>query len=113
MSSSDRTAEPVELRTTSAGDPQFDQIAAMIEHLQAATAPLIDIEAGPNQLALLMTACSMFAGTLLGTLIVAGVASDQDKRRITDSMAKNFRTGIDAGKRRALRLAADEFGGRA
>jgi len=66
-----------------------------------------------DALAEAMTGAILFAGTLFGTSIIAGLADDKDKRRAVEAMARNFRTGIDVGKARALRIATDQFGGTA
>ena len=108
-------SEEAKLRVAEPGSPEQATVIDMVEFIRAATVPLLEPidDDWPNRSALLMTALSMFAGALLGALIVADVAKDQDKKRITDSMAKNFRAGIDVGKRRAARVLADEYGGSA
>jgi hypothetical protein len=60
-----------------------------------------------QQLGYAMAAASIFAGTLLGKLIVAGLVDEKDKRRMTESMAKNYRSGIDIGRKAGLRVAAE------
>jgi hypothetical protein len=101
--------QDIQLRMTQQGDPEFAEVVMFAEAIRAALAPLIMDD--PNRVAKAMTAACMFAGTMFGTLIVMGLATDQDTKRTADSMRANFRSGIDVGKKRALRLEAEMFGG--
>jgi hypothetical protein len=62
---------------------------------------------------MILTAGALLSGGVFGRLLIAGAASEKDKRRAADACAKNFRTGIDIGKRAALRAGAEHFGGHA
>lgn len=96
------------------GDPEFETIIGMVEHLRASTVDLILGAPDPiHAHAQLMTACAMYAGTLFGTLLVAGNAKEQDKRRAAETVTRNFRTGIDVGRRRGMRVAASDVAGHA
>ena len=66
------------------------------------TAEAID----PNRMSAAMTAAAIMAGGFLGNMIVAGLATEQDKRRVTESFTRNFRSGIEIGRRQGLRVAA-------
>lgn len=106
--------DPIPLKTLVAGDSQFDQIVELAEFLRLNFVAAMPEDAGtPEGQALAMTAAEVFSGILFGGLIIGGVVSDQDKRRAADMAARNFRTGVDIGKRRALRIAAEQRGGNA
>lgn len=106
--------DPVPLKTLAAGDAQFDQVVDLAEFLRMNFVVAMPEEAGtPEGQSLAMTAAAVFSGILSGGLIIAGVVSEQDKRRAVDAAARNFRTGIDIGKRRALRIATEQRGGNA
>ncbi|MHA3791473.1 hypothetical protein [Sphingomonas sp. YL-JM2C] len=90
------------------------EIVKMVQFLHEASRPLFE---GASDVigdrSKLMSAAATFAGAIFGELIIAGVVTDQDKRRGAEVMARNFRSGIDAGKRMALRVATEKFGGHA
>lgn len=103
-----------DLRIATAGDDEFAQIIAMVEVIHKATAPLISESLNARQAhGYLMVAAAMFAGSICGSMIVLGDVRDQDKKRMTDSMARNFREGIDVGKRRTARILTETVEGRA
>lgn len=102
--------DQIEMREADRGDRE--EIQRMVEIYRFATSQLIDAE-DPNQISMAMAAACTFAGCMFGTLIIAGLAKDGDKRRVTESMMTNFRSGIDIGKQSALTIAAEEFGGHA
>lgn len=90
------------------------EVEAMIHFLHAVTLPIRgggeagEGEADPNASGKLMCALSMFAGSICGELIGVGLVPEQQKRKIAESMSRNFRSGIDAGKRKVARVAAEE-----
>lgn len=100
------------MREAGQGQAGHDETVHLMEMFRAVLAT-VQPEPGANELSIAMTAACTFAGTMFGTLIVAGVATDQDKRRVTEAMMRNFRSGIDIGKRKALDVAARQFGGSA
>jgi hypothetical protein len=106
-------SDEAELRVASFGDPQHTETIELAECIRAAVAEYLGHSSDPNRISVAMTAACMFAGSLLGTLIVSGIARDQDKRRVTESMMRNFRSGIDVGKHKALRIATEQFEGNA
>lgn len=102
----------MEMREGDASDQ--NEIFAMCELLRSAAAPVLagSIDTiDPNQIAKMHAAAAVFAGILFGELIVFGLAREQDKRRAADGVAKNFRSGIDIGKKHALRVAEMMAGG--
>lgn len=102
-----------EMRVASAGDPEHEQLYHLVEYMRSAMALLPGQRDDPNHLGMLMTAACMYAGTLLGVMIVAGLAGEKDKRRIINSMTHNFRQGIEIGRRAATRAAVDDVAGHA
>ena len=91
-----------------------EEIFAMCDALREAAIPFIAADAAsidPNRIAMMHAAAAVFSGILFGELIAMGDASDQDKRRAADGVAKNFRIGIDIGKRHTLRVAEMLAGG--
>jgi hypothetical protein len=104
----------LEMRVAAAGDAQHARLVAMVEMFSAALAAFVGENDGdPNELGLAIAAASMFAGTLFGSLIVAGIAKDRDTRRVAKGVDRNFRTGIDVGKERALRVITENYEGSA
>jgi len=104
--------EPIELLIARPGDADHVRIAEMCEYLREASAMLLD--ADPDRLkahSLMMTAACTFSGIIFGTLLSAGIAREQDKKRAADMAATNFRTGIDIGKRRAARILTEQCEG--
>lgn len=99
-------------RVAEQGDPMFDRTTALVDVFREALA-VVTPTPDHNDLITAMTAACVFAGTLAGTLIGTGLLRDQDKRRLVKNMEHNFRQGIDIGKRRALNIAAEQFGGTA
>lgn len=83
-------------------------LCEMFRMAVAATCP--DEDAAPKFNSIAMTAACMFAGSLFGTMLYAGLARPQDKRRVTEAMMRNFRSGIDVGLRRGARVEK-EMGG--
>lgn len=103
-------SEP-ELLVTKAGDSQHALVVELCELYRGITAAACPSEAeAPEHNSFAMTAACMFAGTLFGHMLYTGVARPQDKRRVTESMMRNFRAGIDAGLRQATRVER-EMGG--
>lgn len=86
------------------GSPEQEQIVEITELFRKVLTDAGIVWTDPFYAPLVMTAASSFAGMVFGTLIVMGVADDKDKRRITESMAHNFREGIKVGKTRAARI---------
>ncbi|WP_047168882.1 hypothetical protein [Rhizorhabdus histidinilytica] len=102
------------LATIRTSDPRHRELWDIVIFLDAATKPLLKDASDPAQaMSMLMTAAAHFAGGILGKLIVAGVASDRDKRRAVEAMAANFRAGIDVGKRAAMRTVKADCEGSA
>lgn len=99
-----------ETRIAEGGSVEHNQVVAISQVFQQALSEALEGRTDPHELALAMTAASMFAGTIAGTLISVGLLTDKDKRRVTEMMARNFRSGIDVGKRRAMRIAEEQFG---
>lgn len=94
----------VPLREIRGSDPRHAELAERAQAFELIALPMIKNAPDPYaEMSMLMTAAMVFAGTTFGKLIVAGVATDGDKRRTVEAMAKNFRTGIDIGKRAAMR----------
>lgn len=94
------------------GSPLMADIQARVEYLRRVIAPTIDPDS-PASLSAAQTATAIYCGAMFGHMIIAGLARDADKRRATETFAKNFREGIEIGKRHALRVATSEFGGNA
>lgn len=95
-------------------DAGFDDIIRMVEAMRAVTEHFIEAEPDASMaMSKLMTAAAIFSGTILGALIVTGAMRDQDKRRATQVMTRNFRNGIDVGKQRATRIFAQDVAGHA
>jgi len=99
---------PVRLRVARPGDPQFDEMFGFAEMVRATLAPHCGQDA--EKMVSAMTACVMVAGSMFGMMIVGGFFKDQDRRRATESMATNFRQGIDVGKQHAFRAFAGAQG---
>lgn len=99
--------DDIQLQTATSGSPEHERIVQMIEIFRASLAACEVHWTDPMEASFVMTAASMFAGSVFGTLIATGVAEEKDKRRITESMAHNFREGIKAGKLRAERIRAE------
>jgi hypothetical protein len=95
-----------------AGDENFERIlnlqAAM---LTAAAMDQLSDDLDPAlHTGLTISAGCLLAGYLFGATIVAGMASDKDKRRACDMALSNFRMGIKLGKDQALLSLADQPG---
>lgn len=106
--------ESAELLVAKAGDPDHTRIAEMCEYLREASAMLLNDD--PDRLkahSLMMTAACTFSGIIFGSLLSAGIAREQDKKRAAEMAASNFRTGIDIGKRRAARILTEQCEGSA
>lgn len=102
-------SEGPDLRIAEGADRET--VMAMIDFLHTVTQPLRfggDGLPDPNESGKLMCALAMFAGSICGELIGVGLVPDAQKKKLTDSMARNFRSGIDAGKRKVARVAAQE-----
>ena len=79
------------LATIRTSDPRHRELWDIVIFLDAATKPLLKDASDPAQaMSMLMTAAAHFAGGILGKLIVAGVASDRDKRRAVEAMAASL-----------------------
>ena len=102
-------SEAAKLFTVHSGDSQHERTVEIVEYLREVSVPIIGLvdDEWSDRASELMTALCVFAGSLLGTMIIADIATDKDKKRITDSMAKNFRAGIEAGKHRAMRVMTE------
>jgi len=103
----------VPLRTLAGDTPQAAEIIAIVELWRAAFAKS-ETMAGrgtpegvsPDAISFAASAAAVLAGTYFGNAIIAGLATDQDKRRASEAFARNFKTGIEIGKRQGLRVAA-------
>lgn len=99
---------PPDLKIARAGDAAHLEVAMLANVLAEAIMPYLASHHDPrNARALVMTAAAMFSGAQLGELIAMGEARDQDKKRYTDSMMRNFRQGIDVGKRKVARVMTE------
>jgi hypothetical protein len=61
----------------------------------------------PDAISHAATAAAIMAGTFFGNAIIGGLATDQDKRRAGEAFARNFKVGINIGKRQGERAAAE------
>ena len=101
------------LRTLAGDTPQAAEIMAIVELWRAAFSKS-ETMAGrgtpeginPDAISFAASAAAIMAGTFFGNAIIAGLATDQDKRRASEAFARNFKTGIEIGKRQGLRIAA-------
>lgn len=57
-----------------------------------------------DRMSIAMTAAAIMSGTFFGNLLAGGLANEQDKRRVTESFTRNFRSGIDIGRRQGERV---------
>lgn len=107
--------EPLKAVRGEAGDPMFEACFELVEIMRAATAQFMTERfADPRDgLTCLMSAASVFSGAQAGVLMSLGAFKTQDKRRISAAAQVNFKQGIDFGLRHGLRVASDQFGGRA
>lgn len=104
----------VPLKAIPASDPRHVELAERARMFELFALPMIKEAADPYaEMSALMTAAMVFAGTTFGKLIVAGLATEGDKRRTVEAAAANFRTGIDIGKRAALRAVVEHCEGEA
>ena len=95
-------------RTAEHGGADEAEIIHLHQLLRVATADYVTSHADPRQaMAMLMTAMPTYAGVLFGTLMLMGEVSQQDTRRMADSVARNFRSGIKVGLSRAKRAASE------
>lgn len=102
---------PEVLREIRGDDPLHEKIADLVIHLHREAVKHLAAE--PDRLAaasMILTAGAVLSGGMFGRLLVVGAATEKDKRRAAEAAAKNFRSGIDIGKRAALRVEADMFG---
>ncbi len=105
---------PEVFREISGADPRHDRIADLcVEMERAAYAFLADYPDKLEAASFILTAGAVVSGSMFGRLVIAGAATDQDRRRAAEGCARNFRSGIDVGKRAALRALTDEIGGTA
>lgn len=105
---------PVPLRAIRGDDPRHAELAERARMFELFALPMIRNAADPYaEMAALMTAAMVFAGSTFGKLIVAGIATDGGKRRTVEAAALNFRTGIDIGKRAATRAVTQNCKGSA
>lgn len=109
MSDDFKTVEVTFGRTEDAAAQE--ETIEIVQFLQLATLRFLGDGTDPTRISLLASAAAMFAGTQLGTLIVAGLLPEQHKKRSVDMMAKNIREGIEVGRRRAMRVMHREMGG--
>lgn len=98
-----------QFRQADPGGKDHEIVALMCDAMRSATVP------GPaadpiHHSALLMTAAAAFAGSIAGTLIVAGLLDDSrsEKHRLAKNFETNFLEGIKVGIARATRLAQAE-----
>lgn len=107
--------EPLPRIKASQGDPDFERIIDLVEAMMrgAAADQLRDYVDPAHHSAMTMAAAGVLAGYLAGASIIAGIASDRDKRRMGEMLLTNFRQGIGIGKSNALRTATEQFGGNA
>ncbi len=86
------------------GDPDWERCHTLLSAmLSAAAADQRSDDMDPHHhTSLTMAAAGRLAGYLAGALIGAGIARDQDKRRMGEMLLANFRNGIVLGKEQAL-----------
>jgi len=110
--------DDIPLKTYAGTSPEAHEIMALVNMWLAVWGKAQQIavhEAGgadrvsldPEALSHAMTAAAIMAGTFCGQAIGCGLMKEQDKRRATDIAARNFRSGIDIGKRQTARIAAE------
>lgn len=102
------------LREIRGDDPRHAALAERTQIFEMFALPMIKNAPDPlEEMSMLITAAMVFAGMTFGKLIVAGAAAEGDKRRTVEAAAKNFRTGIDIGKRAATRAGVSDCEGSA
>lgn len=97
-----------------AGIAEKDELFAMCDALREAAIPFVARDLAsvdPNRIAMMTAAAGIFSGILFGELIAMGVAQDRDRKRVIDSLGKNFKSGVDIGKKHAFRVAEMLAGG--
>jgi hypothetical protein len=93
-------------------DPsQREAIEQIIMLMRIGVAPLLNRNQDhlPMLQSFQVTAAALFAGITLGHMIALGVAKDQDKRRAGQAVLKNFRNGIELGKREARKAILEQL----
>lgn len=93
----------------SVGDPNFERMIE-IQTAMLSAAALDQLRDGMDpalHTALTMASAGFLAGYLGGASIIAGVATDGDKRRMGEMLLTNFRQGIQIGKQNAMSAATD------
>lgn len=90
-----------------AGEAQSQRAVALVNLYQSTTRMAVP-DPDPDSLSEAMTAAAIFAGTIFGQLLVAGLVNEGDKRRAGEAMLKNFRAGIDLGRRKAMETIKTE-----
>lgn len=104
-------AEPAKLTSAAPGDPIFDLCIEAMNRMREATIEIVGRAGDPRDgLTILMTAASMFGGTMAGTLMAMGELRRQDQRRVVESASHNFREGIKHGIARGLRIGHEVSG---
>lgn len=107
-------SDPEVLQYIGGDDPRHREIVDLVLALErAAREHLADRPDKLEVAAMILTAGAVLSGGMFGRLLIVGAAKEQDKRRAAEACAKNFRSGIDIGKRAALRVGAEHFGGHA
>jgi len=107
-------SNPEVLRQIAGDDPRHQKIVDLVIELErAAREHLADEPDRLEAASMILTAGAVLSGGMFGRLLIAGAATEKDKRRAAEAAAMNFRTGIDIGKRAALRVGAEFFGGHA
>lgn len=101
MKSDDNMVE----RVATIADPEGNTVFLMADAMRDSILPYIDPVQPHHSMSLAMTAAATFAGMQIGQLIAIGVARDQDKKRMVDTMVRNIRQGIDLGKKNTFRAA--------
>jgi hypothetical protein len=104
---------PEVMRAITDEDPTHQQIASLVIELERhAYAVLAD--ADPlHATSVILTAGAVLSGSMFGRLLMTGAADQKDKRRAAEAAARNFRTGIDIGKRAATRVLSTNVAGHA
>ena len=102
------------LRTFAGDTPEAAEIMTLVEVWRRAFAQSETIAGrgtpesiNPNAVSYAATAAAIMAGTYFGNAIIGGLATDQDKRHATEAFVRNFKSGIEIGKRQGLRAAAE------
>jgi hypothetical protein len=107
------TDQPIPTLVASEGDPTHVLCVELTERLRAAAVGSTGLDM-PEEMALIMTAAAMFAGTIYGTMVAVGIETDTRPKRLREAgelVVRNFCTGVEVGKMRAERIEREMFGG--